>query len=68
MDHSTLTGPAGVQTGAGLDGYVAGDTSCAGDEPALALSEAADDVDAPAEAAPEGSDTDGEPAEAQDEA
>lgn len=28
VDHSTLTGPAGVRTGAGLDGFVAGDLSC----------------------------------------
>jgi hypothetical protein len=28
MDHSSLTGPAGVRTGAGLDGFVAGDRSC----------------------------------------
>ncbi len=33
VDHSSLTGPAGVLTGAGLDGYVAGDRSCTPDDP-----------------------------------
>lgn len=28
VDHRTLTGPAGVQVGPGLDGHVAGDRSC----------------------------------------
>jgi hypothetical protein len=31
FDHSTLTGTAGVLTGPGLDGVVAGDVSCAAD-------------------------------------
>ena len=36
VDHMTLTGPAGVRVGPGLDGYVAGDLSCVeptGDDP-----------------------------------
>lgn len=33
VDHSSLTGPAGVLTRAGLDGYVAGDLSCVTNEP-----------------------------------
>jgi hypothetical protein len=31
IDHASLTGGAGVSTGPGLDGFVAGDLSCAGD-------------------------------------
>jgi hypothetical protein len=31
IDHASLTGAAGVSTGPGLDGFVAGDLSCAGD-------------------------------------
>ncbi|MEA2025729.1 MAG: hypothetical protein U9O18_03460, partial [Chloroflexota bacterium] len=36
IDHASLTGRAGVLTGAGLDGLVSGDPSCAisGSEPA----------------------------------
>jgi hypothetical protein len=29
VDHATLTGPAGVQVGPGLDGFVAGNPACA---------------------------------------
>lgn len=29
IDHATLTGPAGVQVGPGLDGFVAGNPACA---------------------------------------
>jgi hypothetical protein len=31
IDHRSLTGAAGVATGAGLDGFVSGDPSCAGE-------------------------------------
>jgi hypothetical protein len=44
VDHISLTGTAGVQTGPGLDGYVAGDLSCvagATEEPATEEDEAA---------------------------
>ncbi len=34
VDHSSLTGPAGVLTGPSLDGFVAGDLSCADGEAA----------------------------------
>jgi hypothetical protein len=55
VDHSTLTGPAGVRTGAGLDGYVAGDLSCfverADEAPAEPEGTGSDD-DAPEDAAP----------------
>ena len=53
IDHSTLTGSAGVLTGPGLDGFVAGDLSCAQVSEASEASEdesaqeAADDEPAP---------------------
>ncbi|MGD8682545.1 MAG: hypothetical protein PVG27_01235 [Chloroflexota bacterium] len=61
VDHMSLTGPAGVQVGPGLDGYVAGDLSCAfpdaGDDAAAGDDDAeGSGPDATAEAsAPEGS-------------
>ena len=68
VDHSTLTGPAGVLTGPGLDGYVAGDLSCVAAEPGSGEPEVGDadgttdtsEADA-TEAAGEG-DSAGEPA------
>jgi hypothetical protein len=53
VDHSSLTGPAGVLTGPGLDGYVAGDISCVTEEPDAVASPseepAAEDADVAAD-------------------
>lgn len=55
VDHSTLTGPAGVLTGPGLDGVVAGDPTCAdGEEAEVDLDAAAStDGEGQEEAQPE---------------
>lgn len=53
VDHSSLTGPAGVLTGPGLDGLAVGDLSCVTPDEAdvaEAEAEAEDDAEADAEA------------------
>ena len=57
IDHASLTGPAGVQVGPGLDGFVAGDRACAPsavteDAEAAAAAAASAEADASAEVVP----------------
>jgi hypothetical protein len=61
IDHSSLTGAAGVATGLGLDGFVTGNAACAGEpsEPAAGSGDptadgSPDPTTAPAEAETEG--------------
>ena len=54
IDHASLTGPAGVQVGPGLDGFVAGNPACAPSAVAEAEATAAEaEAEAAAEAAAE---------------
>ncbi|HSM33506.1 MAG TPA: hypothetical protein VK987_05415 [Anaerolineae bacterium] len=48
IDHTSLTGGAGLSTGPGLDGLVAGDLSCAGDGSQPAAGATAQPTDDPA--------------------
>ena len=55
VDHSSLTGPAGVLTGPGLDGLAVGDLSCVTpDAPEATSTEAADGATGEDEEATEG--------------
>ena len=50
VDATSLTGPAGVLTGPGLDGLAAGDLSCVAPDPAVDSEAVVDAVEATAEA------------------